>query len=120
MVDVGCGAGFNSLIAAHMVGKGGRVIGIDMTPETLQKAQGALGVAGLNNVEFREGVAEALPVDDKWADVVTSNEVVNLRPDKLAVQLHPQIKTCHLRTTFSLIKEGAEPHGPAPCIRLPL
>ncbi len=85
VVDVGCGAGFDSLIAAHMVGNSGRVISIDMTPEMLQKAQGASEVAGLNNVDFREGVAETLPVDDKWADVVISNGVVNLCPDKLAV-----------------------------------
>jgi ubiquinone/menaquinone biosynthesis C-methylase UbiE len=68
-----------------MVGTGGHVIGIDMTLEMLRKAQRAAEVAGLNNVEFREGVAEALPVDDKWADVVISNGVVNLCPDKLAV-----------------------------------
>lgn len=85
VVDVGCGAGFDSFIAAHMVGNGGRVIGIDMTPEMLQKAQGASKVAGLSNVDFREGVAEELPVDDDWADVVISNGVVNLCPDKLAV-----------------------------------
>jgi SAM-dependent methyltransferase len=85
VVDVGCGAGFDSFIAAHMVGTGGHVIGIDMTLEMLRKAQRAAEVAGLNNVEFREGVAEALPVDDKWADVVISNGVVNLCPDKLAV-----------------------------------
>lgn len=85
VVDVGCGAGFDSLIAAHMVGNSGGVISIDMTPEMLQKAQGASEVAGLNNVDFREGVAETLPVDDKWADVVISNGVVNLCPDKLAV-----------------------------------
>jgi len=85
VVDVGCGAGFDSLIAAHMVGNGGRVIGIDMTPEMLEKAQEAAGVAGLSNVEFRGGIAEALPVNDKWADVVISNGVVNLCPDKVAV-----------------------------------
>ncbi len=85
VVDVGCGAGFDSFIAAHMVGNDGWVIGIDMTPEMLRKAQGATEVAGLNNIEFRKGVAEALPVDDKWADVVISNGVLNLCPDKLAV-----------------------------------
>ncbi len=85
VVDIGCGAGFDSLIAAHMVGNGGRVIGIDMTPEMLQKAQETSEAAGLSNVEFRKGVAEELPVDDKWADVVISNGVVNLCPDKLAV-----------------------------------
>ncbi len=85
VVDVGCGAGFDSLVAAYMVGNSGRVVGIDMTPEMLQKAQGASEVAELSNVDFREGVAETLPVDDKWADVVISNGVVNLCPDKLAV-----------------------------------
>ncbi len=85
VVDVGCGAGFDSFIAAHMAGNGGRVIGVDMTPEMLQKAQGTAEVAGLSNVEFRKGVAEALPIEDNWADVVISNGVVNLCPDKLAV-----------------------------------
>lgn len=85
VVDVGCGAGFDSLIAARIVGNSGRVISIDMTPEMLLKAQRASEAAGLGNIEFREGVAEALPVDDKWADVVISNGVVNLCPDKLAV-----------------------------------
>ncbi len=94
VVDVGSGAGFDSLIAAHMVGSNGRVIGIDMTPEMLQKAQGASETAGLDNIEFRKGVAEALPVDDNWADVVISNGVVNLCPDKLAVfrEMHRVLK----------------------------
>lgn len=85
VVDVGCGAGFDSFIAAHIVGDSGRVIGIDMTPEMLEKALRATEAAGLSNIEFRKGVAEALPVDDQWADVVISNGVVNLCPDKLAV-----------------------------------
>ncbi len=85
VVDIGSGAGFDSFIASHMVGNSGHVIGIDMTPEMLGKAQGASEVAGLTNVHFRKGVAEALPVNDKWADVVISNGVVNLCPDKLAV-----------------------------------
>ncbi len=85
VVDVGCGAGFDSFIAAHMAGNGGRVIGIDMTPEMLRKAQKAKEAAGPSNIEFRKGIEEALPVDDKWADVVISNGVLNLCPDKLAV-----------------------------------
>ena len=94
VVDVGCGAGFDSFIATHMVGNDGWVIGIDMTPEMLRKAQGASEAAGLTNVHFRKGVAEALPVDDKWADVVISNGVVNLCPDKLAVfrEMHRVLK----------------------------
>ena len=94
VVDIGSGAGFDSFIAAHMVGNGGRVIGIDMTPEMLRKAQRAAEAAGLSNIEFRKGIAEALPVDDKWADVVISNGVVNLCPDKLAVfrEMHRVLK----------------------------
>ncbi len=85
VVDIGSGAGFDSFIASHMVGISGHVIGIDMTPEMLEKAQGSAEVTELTNIEFRQGVAEALPVDDNWADVVISNGVVNLCPDKLAV-----------------------------------
>lgn len=85
VVDVGCGAGFDSLIAAHMVGDSGRVIGVDMTPEMLRNAREASETAGSGNIEFREGIAEKLPVDDQWADVVISNGAVNLCPDKVAV-----------------------------------
>jgi SAM-dependent methyltransferase len=82
VVDVGSGAGLDSLIAARMVGPTGRVIGVDMTPAMLDKARRAAAQAGLTNVEFREGYAEALPVPDGWADVVISNGVLNLMPDK--------------------------------------
>ncbi len=82
IVDVGCGAGIDSLIAAKMVGPGGRVVGVDMTVAMLAKARQAALEAGLNNVEFREGFGEALPVFDGWADVVISNGVLNLMPDK--------------------------------------
>jgi SAM-dependent methyltransferase len=84
VVDVGCGAGIDSLIAAKMVGPDGRVIGVDMTPFILEKAREAAKEAGVTNVEFREGYAEALPVEDSWADVVISNGVLNLMPDKAA------------------------------------
>ena len=82
VVDVGCGAGIDSLIAATRVGSEGRVIGVDMTPSMLQKARQAAKEVGLANVEFREGYAEELPVEDGWADVVISNGVLNLIPDK--------------------------------------
>ena len=85
VVDVGSGAGFDSLIAAYLVGSTGQVIGVDMTPEMLGKARAAATEAGFAHVEFREGLAEALPVPDGWADVVISNGVVNLCPDKSAV-----------------------------------
>jgi SAM-dependent methyltransferase len=84
VLDVGCGAGIDSLIAAKMVGPTGQVIGVDMTPAMLNKARRAAIEAGLTNVEFREGYAEALPVPDGWADVVISNGVLNLMPDKAA------------------------------------
>jgi arsenite methyltransferase len=84
VVDVGCGAGIDSLIAARKVGPEGRVIGVDMTPVMLEKARRGAEEAGLSNVEFREGYAEALPVEDGWADAVISNGVLNLMPDKAA------------------------------------
>jgi len=84
VVDVGCGAGIDSLIAARMVGSGGRVVGVDMTPAMLAKARAAAADAGLDNVEFRKGYGESLPVEDGWADVVISNGVLNLMPDKSA------------------------------------
>ncbi|MBA3426627.1 MAG: methyltransferase domain-containing protein [Rubrobacter sp.] len=87
IVDLGSGAGIDSLIAAKKVGPEGRVIGVDMTPAMLEKARLAAKHAGLTNVEFREGYAEALPVDDGWADVVISNGVLNLVPDKTAALL---------------------------------
>jgi arsenite methyltransferase len=82
VVDCGSGAGVDSLVGARLVGPEGRVIGVDMTPEMLDKARRAAVAAGLTNVEFREGLLEALPVDDGWADVVISNGVLNLVPDK--------------------------------------
>jgi arsenite methyltransferase len=84
VVDVGCGAGIDSIIAARMVGPTGRVIGLDMTPAMVEKARAGAKEAELNNVEFRQGLAETLPVADGWADVVISNGVLNLFPDKLA------------------------------------
>jgi arsenite methyltransferase len=85
VVDVGSGAGFDSFIAAGQVGPGGRVIGIDMTPEMLAKSRQTAAALGLAHVEFRHGLAEALPVEDGWADAVISNGVINLCADKQAV-----------------------------------
>jgi ubiquinone/menaquinone biosynthesis C-methylase UbiE len=77
-----------------MAGSEGRVIGIDMTPEMLAKARQGIAETGLENIEFREGHAEAIPVEDSWADVVISNGVLNLCPDKLAVltEVHRVLK----------------------------
>ena len=82
VVDVGSGGGIDSLIAARMVGPEGGVIGVDMTPAMLERARRAAAESGLANVEFREGLMEGLPVEDGWADVVISNGVLNLTPDK--------------------------------------
>ena len=84
VLDVGCGAGIDTLIASRLVGIRGHAIGVDMTPAMLEKARRSAVEMGATNVEFREGLAEALPVDDGWADVVISNGVVNLFPDKVA------------------------------------
>ncbi len=84
VVDVGCGAGIDSVIAARMVGPTGSVVGVDMTPAMLEKARAGAKEAELHNLEFRQGLAESLPVADGWADVVISNGVLNLFPDKLA------------------------------------
>jgi SAM-dependent methyltransferase len=84
VVDVGCGAGIDSLIAARKVAPGGEVIGVDMTPAMLEKAKASLAQTGLTNVEFRQGFGEALPIPDGWADAVISNGVLNLMPDKAA------------------------------------
>ena len=82
VVDVGSGGGIDSLVAAHMVGPDGEVVGVDMTPAMLERARAAAVESGLDNVEFREAYMEELPVRDGWADVVISNGVVNLMPDK--------------------------------------
>ena len=94
VVDVGSGAGIDSLIAAKMVGPGGRVIGVDMTPEMRERARTAAEEANLTNVEFRDGYAETRPVPDEWADVVISNGVLNLVPDKRAAlsEMHRVLK----------------------------
>ena len=85
VVDVGSGAGFDTFIAAGQVGDRGQVVGVDMTPEMLKKSRATAEVLGFSHVEFREGLAEALPVDAGWADVVISNGVINLCADKRAV-----------------------------------
>ena len=84
VVDVGCGAGIDSLIAARMVGPAGEVVGVDMTPAMLERARRGARAGGFTNVRFEEGLAESLPVPDGWADMVISNGVLNLFPDKLA------------------------------------
>jgi arsenite methyltransferase len=84
VVDVGSGAGFDSFVAARAVTETGAVIGVDMTAEMLAKSRSTASQLDLTHVEFREGFAESMPVDDQWADVVISNGVINLCADKRA------------------------------------
>ena len=94
VVDVGSGSGFDSLVAVQMAGEHGSVIGVDMTPEMLQKARHNAQRMRATNVKFRKGLAEALPLADGVADVVINNVIFNLVPDKQAA----------LRETFRVLK----------------
>jgi arsenite methyltransferase len=96
VLDLGCGAGFDTLIAARQVGPSGRVIGVDMTEEMRQKAAAGARELGLTQVEVRAGHAEALPVESGSIDVIISNGVVNLCPDKQQV----------FRELFRVLKPG--------------
>src|SRR6185369_14378791 len=82
VLDLGSGPGLDVFLASPLVGSGGKVIGVDMTPAMLEKARRNAAKMGATNVEFREGRLEALPVEDDTVDAVTSNCVVNLVPDK--------------------------------------
>jgi SAM-dependent methyltransferase len=85
VVDLGSGAGIDVFLAADVVGPTGKVIGVDMTPEMLLRAQRNAAKAGVTNAEFREGRLENLPVDSGTVDAITSNCVINLVPDKAVV-----------------------------------
>lgn len=85
VLDVGSGAGLDSFVAATHVGSAGHVVGVDMTAEMLAKSRATAGRLGLTQVEFRDGLAEQLPVPDGWADAVMSNGVINLCADKWSV-----------------------------------
>jgi len=96
VLDIGCGAGFDTLLAARQVGARGRVIAVDMTEAMLDKTRAGAAALGLTNVEARHGFAEDLPVASESVDVVISNGVVNLCPDKLAV----------MREVYRVLKPG--------------
>lgn len=82
VVDAGSGGGFDCFVAARQVGPGGRIVGVDMLAEMLDRSRLAAEMQGLSNIEFREGFVEKMPVEDGWADVVISNGVLNLCADK--------------------------------------
>jgi SAM-dependent methyltransferase len=96
VLDLGSGAGFDCFLAAQRVGSSGKVIGVDMTPEMIEKAQANALKYGYSNVEFRQGDIEALPVKDSSVDVIISNCVINLAPDKEKV----------FREAFRVLKPG--------------
>jgi len=96
VLDLGSGAGFDAFLAANRVGPTGKVIGVDMTPEMLQRARENARKGGYENVEFRQGDIENLPVDDASVDAIISNCVINLAPDKPAV----------FREAFRVLKPG--------------
>ena len=96
VLDIGCGAGFDTLQAAAQVAPGGRVIAVDMTEAMRDKTRGGAAELGLTNVDVREGFMEDLPVDDASVDVVISNGVINLTPDKVGV----------MRELFRVLKPG--------------
>jgi arsenite methyltransferase len=85
VIDLGCGAGLDSILAAAMVAPAGKVIGVDLTPEMVTKAARNAQTAGTENIDFREGDLESLPVADSSVDVAISNGVFNLCPDKAKV-----------------------------------
>jgi arsenite methyltransferase len=97
VLDLGCGAGTDLLIAAQMAGPSGRAIGIDITPSMVERARRSAAEMGLDNVEVQEGLIEQLPLPDQSVDVVISNGVIDLVPDKDAV--------------FSEIKRVLKPGG---------
>jgi SAM-dependent methyltransferase len=96
VLDLGSGGGIDCFLAAKRVGPAGRVIGVDMTPDMLARARANAAKLGATNVEFRQGQIEALPVDDAAVDVVISNCVINLSPDK------PQV----FREIFRVLRPG--------------
>jgi arsenite methyltransferase len=94
VLDLGSGAGFDAFLAARQVGASGKVIGMDMTEEMVEKARANAARLNISNVDFRLGKIEALPIDDSYVDVVVSNCVINLSPDKAAVfgEIHRVLK----------------------------
>ncbi|MDQ3217512.1 MAG: methyltransferase domain-containing protein [Actinomycetota bacterium] len=113
VLDLGSGAGMDSFIAALAVGPEGRVIGVDMTSEMVERASRLANELDLENVEFREGLIEDLPIESEWADVVISNGVINLCPDKLRVykEIHRVLKPGGRMTIADICVEKPVPEG---------
>jgi len=113
VVDLGSGAGMDSLLAGLSVGPGGRVIGVDMTPQMIARSRELAQRLGLQNVEFREGFIEKLPIEGEWADLVISNGVINLCPDKLGVyrEIHRILKPGGRMTIADICVEKPVPES---------
>ncbi|MEE9528984.1 MAG: arsenite methyltransferase [Dehalococcoidia bacterium] len=111
VLDLGSGAGVDVFLAANKVGSAGRVIGVDMTEEMVDKAKGIARTHGYHNVEFRLGEIEKLPVEDKSVDVIISNCVINLSPDKSKVfhEAYRALKPGGKLTVSDIVSEGALP-----------
>ena len=111
VLDLGSGAGVDVFLAANKVGSTGRVIGVDMTEEMVDKAEGIARTHGYHNVEFRLGEIEKLPVEDKSVDVIISNCVINLSPDKSKVfhEAYRALKPGGKLTVSDIVSEGALP-----------
>ncbi len=113
VVELGCGAGMDTLIASRMVGPSGRVVAIDMTPEMLEQARAAASEAGATNIDFHLGYIEEIPLPDASADVIISNGVINLAPDKqrLFREMHRVLKDDGRLQIGDIVVQTAVPEG---------
>ncbi len=111
VLDLGSGAGFDAFLAAKQVGESGKVIGVDLTPEMIEKADENAKSLNISNVEFRLGEIENLPVEDRSVDVVISNCVINLSPDKSAVfaEMHRSLKPGGRIVISDILRSGELP-----------